>query len=56
MDATFAPRCHSHVAFLKSGSVVRMLSTHGSPDDLTMVSYEDLKWFCYNCILGQTFV
>ena len=38
MDATFAP----HVAFLKSGSVVRILSTHGSPDDLTIVSYEDL--------------
>ena len=42
IDATLAPRCHSHVPFLKSGSVVRIRSTHGGPDDLTVVSYEDL--------------
>ena len=42
MDTTLAPRCHSHVAFCKSGPVARILSTHGGPDDLAIVSYEDL--------------
>ena len=42
IDATLAPRCQSHVPFLKSGCVVRIMSTHGGPDDLTVVSYVDL--------------
>ena len=42
IDATLAPRCQSHVPFLKSGCVVKILSTHGGPDDLTVVSYVDL--------------